>query len=128
MQAITEALVHDIRHPVKIWLDYNMVHVDSEEKLLEVLENFFNTCLQHGLFHHAAKCNLYGTKVRYCGRIIPEEGVRCDPRTMSTLQPMGTPHNGGDLAQYVTALNWMSSSLKLFAERAAPLHDLLEVV
>jgi RNase H-like domain found in reverse transcriptase len=41
---------------------------------------------------------------------------------------MGTPQNGGDLVQYVAALNWMPSSLPLFAEKAAPLQDLLEVV
>jgi hypothetical protein len=54
MQAIMEDLMHDIRHSVKIWLDDNMVHVDNEEKLLLVLEHFFKTCLQHGLFLHAA--------------------------------------------------------------------------
>jgi RNase H-like domain found in reverse transcriptase len=47
---------------------------------------------------------------------------------MSTLQHMGTPQNGGDLVQYVAALNWMRSSLPLFAEKAAPLQDLLEEV
>jgi hypothetical protein len=123
-----EDLMHDIRHSVKIWLDDNMIHVTSEEKLLEVLEHFFKKCLQHGLFLHAAKCDLYGTEVRYCGRIITAEGVRYDPRTMSTLQNMGTPQNGGDLVQYVAALNWMRSSMPLFAEKAAPLQDLLEVV
>jgi hypothetical protein len=96
--------------------------------LLQVLEHFFKTCLQHGLFLHAAKCNLYGTEVRYCGRIITEEGMRYDPRTMYTLQHMGTPQNGGDLVQYVAALNWMRSSVPLFAEKVAPLQDLLEVV
>jgi RNase H-like domain found in reverse transcriptase len=75
-----------------------------------------------------AKCDLYGTEVRYFGRIITAEGVRYDPRTMSTLQQMGTPQNGGDLVQYVAALNWMRSSLPLFAEKASPLQDLLEVV
>jgi RNase H-like domain found in reverse transcriptase len=47
---------------------------------------------------------------------------------MSTLQHMGTPQNGGDLVQYVAALKWKRSSLPLFAEKAAPLQDLLEVV
>jgi hypothetical protein len=93
-----------------------MVHVDSE-KLLEVPEHFFKTCLQHVIFLHAAKCNLYGTEVRYCGRIITAEGVRYDPRTLYTLQHMGTPQNGGDLVQYVAALNWMRSCLPLFAEK-----------
>jgi RNase H-like domain found in reverse transcriptase/Integrase zinc binding domain len=46
---------------------------------------------------------------------------------MPPLQQMGTPQNGGDLVQYVAALNWMRSSLPLFAEKAAPLQDLLEL-
>jgi Reverse transcriptase (RNA-dependent DNA polymerase) len=123
MKSIMEDLMHDIRHSVKIWLDDKMIHVTDEEKLLEVLQYFFKTCLQHGLFLHAAKCDLYGTEVRYCGRIIIAEGERYDPRTVSTLQKMGTPQNGGDLVQRVAALNWMRSSFPLFAEKAAPLHD-----
>jgi hypothetical protein len=123
-----EDLMHDIRHSVKIWRDDNMVHVTSEEKLLEVLEYFFKKCLQHGLFLHTVKGNLYGTEVRYCDRIITAKGVRYDRRTMSTLQHRGTAQNGGDLVQYVAALNWMRSSLPVFAEKVAPLQDLLEVV
>jgi hypothetical protein len=110
MQSIMEDLMHDIRHSVKIWLDDNTIHVTDEEKLLEVMEHFFKTCLQHGLFLLAAKCNLYGIEVRYFGRIITAEGVQYDPRTMYTLQQMGTPQNGGDLVQYVAALNWISSA------------------
>jgi Reverse transcriptase (RNA-dependent DNA polymerase) len=121
MQSIMEDLMQDIRHSVKIWLDDNMIHVTDEKKLLEVPEYFFKKCLQNGLFLHTAKCSLYGTEVRYCGRIITAEIVRYDPRTMSTLQQMGTPQNGGDLVKYVAALNWMRSSLPLFAEKAAPL-------
>jgi RNase H-like domain found in reverse transcriptase/Reverse transcriptase (RNA-dependent DNA polymerase) len=128
MQSIMEDLMQDIRHSVKIWLDDNMINLTIEEKLLERLEHFYKTCLQHGLFLHAAKCDFCGTEVRYCGRIITPEGVRYDPRTISTLQHMATPQNGGDLVQYVAALNWIRSSLPLFAEKAAPLQDLLEVV
>jgi hypothetical protein len=47
---------------------------------------------------------------------------------MSTLQQMGTPQNGGELVQFVAALNWMGSSLPLSAKKPAPLQDLLEVV
>jgi hypothetical protein len=32
---------------------------------------------------------------------------------------MGTPQNGRDLEQYVAALNWMRSSLPLFAEKSS---------
>jgi Reverse transcriptase (RNA-dependent DNA polymerase) len=128
MQAIMENLMHDIRHSLKIWLDDNMIHVTDEEKLLEALEHIFKKCLQHGLFLRAAKCDLYGTEVCYCGRIITAEGVWYDPRTMYTLQYMCTPQNGGDLVQYLAALNWMRSSLQLFAEKAAPLQGLLELI
>jgi Reverse transcriptase (RNA-dependent DNA polymerase)/RNase H-like domain found in reverse transcriptase len=45
MQSIPEDLMHDIHHSIKISLDDNMIHVTSEEALLEVLEHFFKTCL-----------------------------------------------------------------------------------
>jgi hypothetical protein len=74
------------------------------------------------------KCNLYGTEVRYCGRIITAEGMRYDSRTMSTLQHMGTPQNSGDLVQYVAALAGCATACRCLREKAAPLQDLLEVV
>jgi hypothetical protein len=55
MQSIMEALMHNIRHSVKIWLDDNIIYVTDEAKLLEVLEYFFKKCLQNGLFLHAYK-------------------------------------------------------------------------
>jgi hypothetical protein len=128
MQSIMEDLMQDILHSVKIWLNDNMIQVTDEKKLLEVLKYFFKKYLQHGLFLHAAECYLYGTDFRYCGRIITTEGVRYDPRTISTLEHMGTPQNGGDMVQYVAALNWMRSSLPLFAEKSAPLQDILEEI
>jgi hypothetical protein len=121
-------LMHDIRHSVKIWLEDNLIYVTDEKKLLEVLEYFFEKYLHHGNFLHASKYNLYGHEVGYCGRIITTEGVQYAPRTMSTLQHMGTPQNGGDLVQYVVALNWMRSRLPQVAEKAASLQYLLEVV
>jgi hypothetical protein len=62
-----------------------MIHVTDEERVLEALEHFYNKCLQHGLFLHAAKCDIYGTEVRCCGRIMTAKGVRYDPRTIPTL-------------------------------------------
>jgi hypothetical protein len=43
MQAIIEYLTHGMRHSVNIWLYDNIIHVTDKEKLLEVLENFFNS-------------------------------------------------------------------------------------
>jgi hypothetical protein len=46
-------------------------------------------------------------QVRYCGRLITEDGVRFDPKNMEALQTMQEPQNGADLVQYVAAVNWM---------------------
>jgi RNase H-like domain found in reverse transcriptase len=47
---------------------------------------------------------------------------------LELMQQMGTTQHGGDLEQYVAALNWMRSSLPLLSEKVEPLQDLPEVV
>lgn len=49
-----------------------------------------------------------------------------DPLRKSALQELDLPQTAGELSQFVNCLRWMSNSIPQFAERSAPLTDVLE--
>jgi hypothetical protein len=67
------------------------------------------------------QCVLFATTMRYCGRLITEDGLRFDPMNMEALQTMQEPQNGADLAQNVAAVNWMQSAIPNYSKHVAHL-------
>ena len=126
LQSCMTQMTESIRANVIIWLDDVLITASTEEELLEVLEQFFQQCLTHRLLLSPQKSDLFLKEVRYCGRIISSTGVRMDPRNHEALQRMAEPTNGGQLQQFVCALNWMRGAIPNFAEIVAPLNVSLE--
>jgi hypothetical protein len=98
-------MMDDIKSNIKVWLGDCLLRTKTEDNLLATLNFFFKQYQEHGLTLHASKCVLFATTVRYCGRLITEDGVRIDPKNMESLQTMQEPHNGADLVQYDAAVN-----------------------
>ena len=89
------------------WLDDLLFFAKDEADLLDSLEAFFKVCHSFGLKLHAAKCKLFLTEVRWCGRFISRDGVRMDPTRPQALLQMDYPKKGDQLQQFVCAANWM---------------------
>jgi hypothetical protein len=121
-------MTDDIKSNIKVWLDDCLLHTKTEDDLLATLSFFFKKCQEHGLKLHASKCVLFASTVRYCGRLITNDGVRFDPKNMEALQTMQQPQNGADLVQYVAAVNWMRSAIPNYLKRVAPLQAALAKV
>lgn len=126
--SIASNLPDPIRHHILLWLDDVLQHAATPEKLLDVLEGFFAFCVKFNLKLHPAKCTLYTREVRWCGRIISAEGIRFDPRRISGIKEMDTPTKGGQLQQFVCAMQWMRSGIPMFSTIIRPLSELLEAV
>jgi hypothetical protein len=111
LHSVLVVMMNDIKSNIKVWLNDCLLHSKTEDDLLATLNFFFKQCQEHVLKLHASKCVLFASTVRYCGRLIPKDGVRFDPKNMDALQTMYEPQNGADLVQYVAAVNWMRSSI-----------------
>jgi hypothetical protein len=118
-------MMYDIKSNIKVWLDDCLLHTTTEDDLLATLNFFFKQCQEHGLKLHASKCVLFATTMRYCGRLIIKDGIRFDPKNMEALQTMHEPLNGADLVQYVTAVNWMRSAIRINSKRVTSLQAAL---
>ena len=125
-QISVEPLFQELRDIMKSWLDDFNLHAKSEDELLDSLKKFFSICSERGLFLSALKCCFFARQVRWCGRIISEKGVRLDPAKIEGLKDWKMPVNAGELCQFIHCMRWMSIGIPAFAERIAPLSDVLE--
>lgn len=125
-QSTVEPLFSNLRKHLKAWLDDFNLHGESENELLDYLEEFILTCKKYGLFLSAKKCTFFAKEIKWCGRIIDSSGFRMDPRNAEGLKNMHSPVTADELCQFVHCCRWMAGSIPDFARRTAPLVAILE--
>jgi hypothetical protein len=105
LQSVLVVMMNDIASNIKVWLDDCLLHTKTEDDLLATLNLFFKQCQIGGLKLNASKCVFFANMVGYCGRLMKADGMRFEAKNMEALQTMCEPQNGGDLVQYVAAVN-----------------------
>lgn len=126
--SLTLTIPNELRHNLLLWLDDCLLHSHSIDHFLQCLQLFLSYCVSFNWKLHPAKCILFTTSVRWCGRIISADGIRHDPARLDTLLDMERPSWGGQLQQFLCAMQWLRSSIPQFQDLVAPLHDFLEKV
>ena len=127
-QASFQQVIIEHRDRILQWLDDLLGHAKTVEELLYLLRQLFELCRKYGIKLHAAKCNWFKTTVKWCGRLISEEGIRFDPRNHQALLELPEPTKGGELQQFLCAMGWMRSAIPEYTRLVAPLHAMLERV
>lgn len=115
-----------LRDWTNYWLDYFLVHIESEFELLVILRKFFTICRERGLFLSEKKCTLFAKQEKWCGRLIGDNGIQYDPRRLEGLKDAQQPTTASELCQLVCCLQWMSMSIPDFSKRVEPLRFILE--
>ena len=125
-RSTVEPLFQEMRNNMKAWLDDFNLHVGNEEKLMDLLEKFFQICEKHGLFLSAKKCVFFSRSLKWCRRIINQDSCTLDRSRIQGLRDMEMPQTAGELSQFVHYCSWMSLAIPNFASTVAPLTDTLE--
>ena len=73
------------------------------------------------------KSKFFALAIKWCGRVLDGGGIQYDPANFNGLLNAHEPITVGELSQYVYCCSWMSNSIPRFAERIAPLRNLLEL-
>lgn len=128
LSSLAAALPRELEEMMLKWLDDILLHASDMDDFLEGLERFLKFCLEHNLRLHPKKCTLFTKSVKWCGRIISEEGVTFNPRGKEALLQMQPPTKGGQLQQFVCALQWIKASIPEFAQLIEPLLLFMERV
>lgn len=126
--SLTSIIPDEWKPNILIWLDDILLFAPTVEKLLMSIRSFFRLCVSYNIKLHPAKCILYTTEVRWCGRLVTPDGVRYDPRRLDALKSMEPPTTGAHLQQFLCALQWVKKGIPNFTELVAPLHDFMETI
>eukprot|EP00171_Calliarthron_tuberculosum_P022675 IDg22675t1 len=79
--ALQAAIPEDLHKSFLAWVDDILLHSKNVVGLLNATRKLFDMCKLHNMKLHLAKCTLYATSIRWCGRIISKDGIRFDPRS-----------------------------------------------
>lgn len=126
--SLTLTIPDKLKPNILLWLDDCLLHSPSVEHFLQCVRSFLSYCVEFNWKLHPAKCILFTKSVRWCGRVISSEGIRHDPARLDTLLDMDRPSTGGQLQQFLCAMQWLRSSIPQFQDLVAPLHTFLETV
>ncbi|KAJ0393598.1 hypothetical protein ATCC90586_001342 [Pythium insidiosum] len=110
---------------VLAWLDDILGYAEDEDKLMDLLDQVLERCERVGLKLHAKKCQFYAREVKWCGKIVSGQGVKHCPERVQGLVELQPPTTGGDLQQFLCAVNWMRQSIPEFTRVTARLYDTL---
>lgn len=126
-QSVVEQIFGDLLYNgVLVWLDDILGYAESEDELMDLLEQVLQRCHQYGLKLHPGKCKFFLKEVTWCGKVISARGVTHSPERVQGLVDMSSPSTAAELQQFVCAANWMRSSIPDFARVTSPLYAILE--
>lgn len=126
--SLTHTLPEKTKEQTLLWLDDCLLHESTVPRLLDVLRSFLEYCSDFNWKLHPAKFVLYTRSVRWCGRIISADGIRHDLKRLDGLLSMDCPITGGQLQQFLCAMQWLRSSIPEFQSLVSPLHEFVETV
>lgn len=126
--SLGELLPTELNKGLLRWLDDVLDHDKTVAEVLSRLPQFFSFCLEINLRLNPAKCVLYTTSIRWCGRIIFPDGTRFDLRGIDGIRQMESRTSGADLQQLVCARQWMRNSIPSFSSIICSFADILEKV
>ena len=77
------------------------------------------------IFLKPAKCELFASRVLWCGHLIDAEGIAINPAFLSAVREIPVPENAATLRQFLASANWVRGRIPQFAELVTPLQELL---
>ena len=104
----------------KLWVDDVFFYADTEDELLDTLDEILARLESVGLFAAAHKCTFFSREIVWCGKVYSQGRVSHDPVRLQGLSDMRRPETAAELMQFLQAMNWLRTSLPRMAEVVAP--------
>lgn len=117
-----------LRDRVLLLVDDWLFHEETIENLLHSIRSFLAFCVECNWLLNPCKCNFFLHEAKWCGRLISQSGIRHDPRNLNGPLEMDCPVTGGQLQQFLCAMQWVRSAIPRFQALVQELHDFLERV
>ena len=109
-----------------VYIDDILVSGRTFEEHLANLRTVFERVRKAKLKLSPGKCNLFQLKVGYLGHILSADGISTDPRKIEAVSIWPPPTNLSKLWSFLGLCSYYWWFIASFAEKAKPLHNLLE--
>lgn len=128
-QAIMQEIFKDLLYKeLIVWLDDLLLYATTIDDLFNAFEKVLSICRQRGFKLNARKCQMFTTRIKWCGKIVTPTGIQVDPERIEGLTQLRRPETAADLMKFLFAANWIRTSLPEYAKVVAPLQDKLDQV
>lgn len=112
-------------HSVLLYLDDVIIFSSTVAQHLQRLEMVLSRLRQKGLKAKLSKCHFFQTEVKYLGHWMSREGVATDPNKISAVSDWKQPSDVTEVRSFLGFCSYYRRFFKVFAQLAAPLHQLV---
>lgn len=109
-----------------VYLDDVLIYSRTFTEHLQHLEEVFSRFQSSGLKLNPSKCSFAQQQVQFLGHVVSGQGVRPDPRNVSSVQNWPTPQTATDVRAFLGLCSYYRKFIKGFAHHSVPLHALTE--
>jgi len=109
---------------VLIYIDDTLVHTDTHEKHLQVLEQVFTKLQQNHLKINLYKCFFGDDQVSYLEFTLTPSGIKPGEEKLEAIKNAATPSDIKSIQSFIRLRNFFRNHIQNFAITAAPLFKL----
>jgi hypothetical protein len=122
-QRLMEGVLHDIPN-VLVYIDDLLVHTDTHEKHLAILDDVLARLHKNHLKINLEKCVFGNKEVSYLGFTLTPEGIKPGKNKLKAIKDAKPPTDIKTIRSFMGLCNFFQTHIKDFALIAAPLFRL----
>ena len=88
--------------------DDMIVYIETEEEHDRHLHRLMRRCAEKGLNLNPEKCNIKQQEIKFYGGICENDGVKPNPKEVTSLKQMSAPRNRQELLSFLGLATYMS--------------------
>jgi hypothetical protein len=119
-QQLMETVVKGIPN-VLVYIDNLLIHSETHEEHLQILDSLLQQLIQHGIKINLEKCIFASKEVNYLGFRLTEEGIKPGPDKLKVVKEAKPPESVCEVRQFLGLCNFFRSHVRNFAQVSAPL-------
>ena len=122
----TEVLNGLIMDICEVYLDYVIIHAPTQELLLERVKMVLGRFQEKGMTLNPQKCEMFVSKVEYCGHLLDEEGIHFERSKIDSILDFKTPETQQQLKAFLGLANCFRDHVYDQSQLVRSLHRMLK--
>ena len=119
-QRLIETVVHGIPQVIA-YIDDLLVHSDTHDRHLEILDLLLQRLVEHRIKINLEKCEFGSKRVAYLGFQLTEDGIVPGEDKLKAVGQAPPPSNVKEIRQFLGLCNFFRNHVRNFAQITAPL-------